>query len=150
VILSKFSFPNQLIIYAVFLLHLFSGCETKSRHGVPQMTSRTRVRLSATGNSLKRYVITKLIYVESLQSNDPMYLMQQMERFKIVERETKTKAYSKEGLGAAAKMDPREKEKDEVLGWLSVSLSFVSTLLLVLTLSLSFSAELYRQSQHPS
>ena len=44
-----------------------------------------------------------------------------MERFKIVERETKTKAYSKEGLGAAAKMDPKEKEKEEVLVWLSVS-----------------------------
>lgn len=43
-----------------------------------------------------------------------------MERFKIVERETKTKAYSKEGLGAAAKLDPREKEKDEVLSWVSV------------------------------
>ena len=29
---------------------------------------------------------------------------QQMERFKVVERETQTKAYSKEGLGAAQKM----------------------------------------------
>ncbi len=44
-----------------------------------------------------------------------------MERFKVVERETKTKAYSKEGLGAAAKLDPIQKEKDEMSGWLSVS-----------------------------
>ncbi|XP_052059389.1 CCR4-NOT transcription complex subunit 3-like isoform X1 [Mytilus californianus] len=43
----------------------------------------------------------------------------QMERFKIVERETKTKAYSKEGLGAAAKMDPHSKEKGDVTNWLS-------------------------------
>ena len=39
----------------------------------------------------------------------------------MVERETKTKAYSKEGLGAAAKLDPKEKEKEEVSMWLSVS-----------------------------
>lgn len=43
----------------------------------------------------------------------------QMERFKVVERETKTKAYSKEGLGSVQKMDPVQKEKEEVSNWLS-------------------------------
>lgn len=43
-----------------------------------------------------------------------------MERFKIVERETKTKAYSKEGLGLAQKVDPAQKEKEEVGQWLTV------------------------------
>lgn len=43
-----------------------------------------------------------------------------MERFKIVERETKTKAYSKEGLGLAQKVDPAQKEKEEVGTWLTV------------------------------
>uniref|UniRef100_A0A673AZT7 CCR4-NOT transcription complex subunit 3 n=1 Tax=Sphaeramia orbicularis TaxID=375764 RepID=A0A673AZT7_9TELE len=43
----------------------------------------------------------------------------QMERFKIVERETKTKAYSKEGLGLAQKVDPVQKEKEEVGTWLT-------------------------------
>jgi len=43
----------------------------------------------------------------------------QMERFKIVERETKTKAYSKDGLGAAAKLDPLMKEKADTTQWLS-------------------------------
>lgn len=46
-----------------------------------------------------------------------------MERFKIVERETKTKAYSKEGLGAAQKLDPAQKVKDEVRQWLTTSIS---------------------------
>lgn len=45
---------------------------------------------------------------------------QQMERFKVVERETKTKAYSKEGLGLAQKVDPAQKEKEEVGQWLTV------------------------------
>lgn len=46
----------------------------------------------------------------------------QMERFKVVERETKTKAYSKEGLGAAQKLDPAQKERDETAGWLTTSI----------------------------
>lgn len=54
------------------------------------------------------------------------FFLKQMERFKIVERETKTKAYSKEGLGAAQKLDPAQKEKDEMNGWLTVSFSPVS------------------------
>lgn len=43
----------------------------------------------------------------------------QMERFKIIERETKTKAFSKEGLAAAAKVDPRQKERNETREWLN-------------------------------
>uniref|UniRef100_A0AAX7UX35 CCR4-Not complex component Not N-terminal domain-containing protein n=1 Tax=Astatotilapia calliptera TaxID=8154 RepID=A0AAX7UX35_ASTCA len=43
----------------------------------------------------------------------------QMERFKVVERETKTKAYSKEGLGLAQKVDPAQREKEEVGTWLT-------------------------------
>ncbi|XP_043207314.1 CCR4-NOT transcription complex subunit 3-like isoform X1 [Amphibalanus amphitrite] len=46
----------------------------------------------------------------------------QMERFKGLERETKTKAYSKEGLGAATKLDPVQKERDECTRWLSNSI----------------------------
>lgn len=49
-------------------------------------------------------------------------LLQQMERFKVVERETKTKAYSKEGLGAAQKMDPAQKEREEISTWLVSSI----------------------------
>ena len=44
---------------------------------------------------------------------------QQMERFKVVERETKTKAYSKEGLIVGAKLDPAEKERAETSDWLN-------------------------------
>ncbi|CAH1273756.1 CCR4-NOT transcription complex subunit 3-like isoform X6 [Branchiostoma lanceolatum] len=46
----------------------------------------------------------------------------QMERFKVVERETKTKAYSKEGLGLAQKVDPAQKERDDTIQWLTDSI----------------------------
>ncbi|XP_029307259.1 CCR4-NOT transcription complex subunit 3a isoform X2 [Cottoperca gobio] len=46
----------------------------------------------------------------------------QMERFKVVERETKTKAYSKEGLGLAQKVDPAQREKEETGQWLTCTI----------------------------
>ncbi|KAG6556519.1 hypothetical protein Mapa_001845 [Marchantia paleacea] len=43
----------------------------------------------------------------------------EMERFKVCEKETKTKAFSKEGLGQQPKTDPREKAKGESRDWLN-------------------------------
>lgn len=42
-----------------------------------------------------------------------------MEKFKAVEKAMKTKAYSKEGLSAASKLDPKEQAKVEVSDFLS-------------------------------
>jgi CCR4-NOT transcription complex subunit 3 len=42
-----------------------------------------------------------------------------MEQFKAVEKEMKTKAYSKEGLSAASRLDPKEKEKAEASEFLA-------------------------------
>ncbi|KAI9317689.1 Not1 N-terminal domain, CCR4-Not complex component-domain-containing protein [Dichotomocladium elegans] len=42
----------------------------------------------------------------------------QMERFKTIEKEMKTKAYSKEGLLQREKMDPKEKEKLDICEWI--------------------------------
>ena len=42
-----------------------------------------------------------------------------MEKFKIVERETKTKAYSKEGLTSGQKLDPAERERADISQWLN-------------------------------
>lgn len=43
----------------------------------------------------------------------------QMEKFKATEKEMKTKAFSKEGLIAAARLDPAEKAKVETSTWIS-------------------------------
>ncbi|KAJ7534355.1 hypothetical protein O6H91_13G090700 [Diphasiastrum complanatum] len=43
----------------------------------------------------------------------------EMERFKVCEKETKTKAFSKEGLGQQPKTDPKEKAKSESREWLN-------------------------------
>ncbi|KAH6621774.1 CCR4-NOT transcription complex [Boeremia exigua] len=42
----------------------------------------------------------------------------QMEKFKAVEKEMKTKAYSKEGLSLASKIDPKDRERMEMVEFL--------------------------------
>ncbi|KAJ0066554.1 hypothetical protein NL108_014523, partial [Boleophthalmus pectinirostris] len=63
------------------------------------------------------YLQVFLFYEEVIMSC--LFFCQQMERFKVVERETKTKAYSKEGLGLAQKVDPAQREKEETGQWLT-------------------------------
>ena len=50
----------------------------------------------------------------------------EMERFKVCEKEFKTKAFSKEGLSQAAKEDPKEKERNRVRSWVRSSLEIIS------------------------
>lgn len=47
----------------------------------------------------------------------------EMERFKMVEREMKTKAYSNHGLDAGLKGDPQEKEKEDCIHWITEGIS---------------------------
>jgi CCR4-NOT transcription complex subunit 3 len=42
-----------------------------------------------------------------------------MEQFKICEKDTKTKAYSKEGLAREARLDPKELLREEKRNWLN-------------------------------
>jgi CCR4-NOT transcription complex subunit 3 len=51
-----------------------------------------------------------------------------MEKFKVCEKEAKTKAFSKEGLQAAAsRMDPKEKAKQEMRDWLNTTVDHLNT-----------------------
>ena len=52
----------------------------------------------------------------------------EMERFKVIEKETKTKAFSKEGLAAArVAKDPKEKAKDEARDWITNAIEEMNT-----------------------
>ena len=46
-----------------------------------------------------------------------------MEAFKVCERETKTKAFSKEGLAAGGKSDPADQAKAETAAWIKSAIS---------------------------
>jgi CCR4-NOT transcription complex subunit 3 len=52
-----------------------------------------------------------------------------MENFKICEKDTKTKAYSKEGLAREARLDPKEAEKEDKRIWLNESIEKLEELI---------------------
>ena len=52
-----------------------------------------------------------------------------MERFKALEKDLKTKAYSQAGLNAASKLDPEEQHRDEIRQWISDQTDTLSTLI---------------------
>jgi len=79
-------------------------------------------KLQRLRDQIKSWIASGEIKDKSALVDNRKLIEMQMERFKVVERETKTKAYSKEGLGAAQKLDPAQKEKDEITNWLSVSI----------------------------
>lgn len=75
---------------------------------------------------LQRYRDQIKTWIQSSEIKDKKALMdarklieREMERFKICEKETKTKAFSKEGLGQQPKTDPKEKAKSETRDWLN-------------------------------
>ena len=51
----------------------------------------------------------------------------QMERFKVCEKETKTKAYSKEGLYQASKLNPKDQAKHDAREWLNATVGTLNT-----------------------
>lgn len=46
-----------------------------------------------------------------------------MERFKVCEKETKTKMFSKEGLALAQKQDPKERARNEMRDWINTTVA---------------------------
>ncbi|XP_030377356.1 CCR4-NOT transcription complex subunit 3 isoform X2 [Scaptodrosophila lebanonensis] len=80
-------------------------------------------KLQRLRDQIKSWIASAEIKDKSALLENRRLIETQMERFKVVERETKTKAYSKEGLGAAQKMDPVQRIKDDARNWLTSSIS---------------------------
>ena len=73
-------------------------------------------RLIETVSGFSILSCTAILFCLSLHSL--LIFLQQMEKFKACEKEMKTKAFSKEGLIQATKLDPKEQEKEEATQWL--------------------------------
>ena len=70
-------------------------------------------------DQIKTWLASGEIKDKSTLMDNRKLIETQMERFKIVERETKTKAYSKEGLTNSSRMDPAEREKWNMQQWMN-------------------------------
>jgi CCR4-NOT transcription complex subunit 3 len=70
-------------------------------------------------DQIKTWLSSNEIKDKRLLTENRKLIEQQMEKFKACEKELKTKAYSKEGLQLANKIDPQEKEKVDVCNFIT-------------------------------
>lgn len=83
-------------------------------------------KLQRLRDQIKTWMASSEIKDKRILMDNRKLIETQMERFKVVERETKTKAYSKEGLGGAQKVDPAQKEKEDITNWLANSIAVLN------------------------
>ncbi|KAK7470994.1 general negative regulator of transcription subunit 5 [Stygiomarasmius scandens] len=84
-----------------------------------ELDLKTQIKkLQRSRDQIKTWVASNDIKDKSALLENRKLIETQMERFKACEKEMKTKAFSKEGLTQAAKLDPKEQEKEEAVQWL--------------------------------
>jgi len=98
-------------------VHNASNCNQKEKY--EEDLKKEIKKLQRLRDQIKTWLASGEIKDKSTLMENRKLIETQMERFKIVERETKTKAYSKEGLTASTRMDPAERERAEVMQWLN-------------------------------
>ncbi|CAE6419815.1 unnamed protein product [Rhizoctonia solani] len=76
-------------------------------------------KLQRLRDQIKTWVASNEIKDKTSLLDNRKLIETQMEKFKACEKEMKTKAFSKDGLNAALKLDPKEKEKAETSAWLA-------------------------------
>ncbi|KAJ7755642.1 Not1 N-terminal domain, CCR4-Not complex component-domain-containing protein [Mycena maculata] len=75
-------------------------------------------KLQRLRDQIKTWVASNDIKDKTQLLDNRKLIETQMEKFKACEKEMKTKAFSKEGLIQATKLDPKEQEKEEATLWL--------------------------------
>jgi CCR4-NOT transcription complex subunit 3 len=107
---------------------LQSASNLPQKEKYEQELKRQIKKLQRERDSIKTWLGSNEIKDKTQLTETRKLIETQMERFKQVERELKTKAYSKEGLNAAVKLDPQEKEKQELYQWLGDVMEKLNTL----------------------
>ncbi|KAJ3770962.1 Not1 N-terminal domain, CCR4-Not complex component-domain-containing protein [Lentinula raphanica] len=84
-----------------------------------ELDLKTQIKkLQRMRDQIKTWVASNDIKDKSALVENRKLIETQMEKFKACEKEMKTKAFSKEGLTQATKLDPKEQEKEEIMAWL--------------------------------
>ncbi|KAF9057475.1 Not1 N-terminal domain, CCR4-Not complex component-domain-containing protein [Panaeolus papilionaceus] len=85
-----------------------------------ELDLKTQIKkLQRLRDQIKTWVASNDIKDKSSLLENRRLIETQMEKFKACEKEMKTKAFSKEGLIQAAKLDPKEQEKEEAIQWVN-------------------------------
>ncbi|KAJ8523037.1 hypothetical protein ONZ45_g489 [Pleurotus djamor] len=84
-----------------------------------ELDLKTQIKkLQRLRDQIKTWVASNDVKDKSVLLDNRRLIETQMEKFKACEKEMKTKAFSKEGLIQATKLDPKEQEKEEATSWL--------------------------------
>ena len=86
-------------------------------------------KLQRLRDQIKTWISSSEIKDKSQLTEVRKTIESKMEQFKICEKDTKTKAYSKEGLARDAKLDPKDALKEEKRNWLNESLDKLNDLI---------------------
>eukprot|EP01084_Bolivina_argentea_P095476 171645_1 len=78
-------------------------------------------------DNIKSWISSNDIKDKKLLIDTRKLIETKMEQFKVCEKETKTKAFSKEGLARAATMDPEELKKNETREYLQEKIDHLAT-----------------------
>lgn len=84
-------------------------------------------KLQRLRDQIKTWQTSAEIKDKSLLNESRKNIEALMEKFKILEKDMKIKAYSKEGLIAASKLDPKEKEKLDLINWICSTVDKLKT-----------------------
>ncbi|KAF9110272.1 proteinral negative regulator of transcription subunit 5 [Mortierella sp. AM989] len=76
-------------------------------------------KLQRLRDQIKTWISSNDIKDKRALTDNRKLIEQQMEKFKAIEKEMKTKAYSREGLIMSGRLDPKEKEKAETCSWVT-------------------------------
>ncbi|KAF9572274.1 general negative regulator of transcription subunit 5 [Mortierella alpina] len=76
-------------------------------------------KLQRLRDQIKTWISSSDIKDKRALMDNRKLIEQQMEKFKAIEKEMKTKAYSREGLIMSGRLDPKEKEKAETCSWVT-------------------------------
>ncbi|KAG6840812.1 hypothetical protein C0991_004167 [Blastosporella zonata] len=91
-----------------------------------ELDLKTQIKkLQRLRDQIKTWVASNDIKDKSALLDNRRLIETQMEKFKACEKEMKTKAFSKEGLIQAAKLDPKEQEKEEATSWLQSQVEYL-------------------------
>lgn len=86
-------------------------------------------KLQRLRDQIKTWIGTNEIKDKTQLMESRKIIETKMEQFKVCEKDTKTKAYSKEGLAREAKLDPKEALKEEKRAWLNDCLDKLNDLI---------------------
>ncbi|PPQ79494.1 hypothetical protein CVT25_003376 [Psilocybe cyanescens] len=96
------------------------GSTNQTQKEKSELDLKTQIKkLQRLRDQIKTWVASNDIKDKSALLDNRKLIETQMEKFKACEKEMKTKAFSKEGLIQAAKLDPKEQEKEEAIAWVN-------------------------------